>query len=310
MPDHTPDCVEAHVGSPDLIAGCAPPLTYGEAVLRGVKILTGAGIEQPHRDARLLLAHVMGATQTGMVINDDHCLPATHLVRFVDLCRRRCRHEPVSRIVGQRAFWNAEFTITDATLDPRPDTELLVETALEIVRQEGWDDHAINILDLGTGSGCIALALLLELPQAHAIAVDRSERAIAVARGNAELIGVLDRCTFLVADWSSALSLNCELVVSNPPYIPSNDLNTLMPDVRLYDPAPSLDGGLDGLSAYRHICAGIAQVQQSGWVVFEIAPDASQDVVQLLLKAGYGTSIPPSIHRDLAGWVRCVAAHR
>ncbi len=167
--------------------------------------------------------------------------------------RRRLAREPVSRIVGSREFWGRDFLIGPDVLDPRPETETLIETALDVLRQQGRLAEPVSLLDLGTGSGCILLTLLAELPQAWGIGVDRSLGAIEIARENARKLGVDGRSAFVLADWAEPFCGPFDLILSNPPYIKSEEIAGLAEDVRRYDPASALDGGADGLEAYRRI---------------------------------------------------------
>ncbi len=167
-----------------------------------------------------------------------------------DHVRRRLAHEPVGRILGEREFWGLTFRLSPGTLEPRPDTETLVEAALAALRDRG---APLRILDLGTGSGCILVALLSELPEAQGVGSDRSHDALLTARGNAERNGVGGRAHFLAGDWAAALATRFDLIVSNPPYIPSSEIAGLAPEVSRHDPLAALDGGPDGLDAYRAI---------------------------------------------------------
>jgi release factor glutamine methyltransferase len=218
--------------------------------------------------------------------------------RFGAYVERRLEGEPVSRIVGVREFYGRPFRIDASTLDPRPDTETLVEAALGLVDREA----PLNILDLGTGSGCILITLLAELPRASGVGVDVSLGALELARANAQILGVGDRAAFLASDWLEAVEGSFDLVVANPPYLSAADMAALSPEVRDHDPAPALDGGPDGLSAYRRIVPGLRKaLRPGGFALFESGPDQAQSVSRLLAEAGLDVGEGQHLWRDLAG---------
>ena len=225
--------------------------------------------------------------------------------RFGAFVERRLEGEPVSRIIGIREFYGRSFRIDASTLDPRPDTETLIEAAL------GFEDREtpLSILDLGTGSGCILVTLLAELPQASGVGVDVALGALELARANAEILGVGDRAAFLASDWLEAVEGSFDLVVANPPYLSAADMAALSPEVRDHDPAPALDGGPDGLSAYRRIVRGLRKaLRPGGFALFEIGPDQARAVARLLADAGLDGGESQHLWRDLAGRPRVVGA--
>ncbi|RKF15079.1 peptide chain release factor N(5)-glutamine methyltransferase [Roseovarius spongiae] len=198
--------------------------------------------------------------------------------RFAAMVESRLRRRPVSQIIGRRAFWMHDFEVTSDVLDPRPETETLVDAAR--------DTGAARVLDLGTGSGCIALSILHELPAARAVATDLSEAALAVARRNADRVGVADRVTFLRSDWFSDVDGQFDLIVSNPPYIAAAEMPGLAPELR-HEPRMALTDGADGLSAYRALARGAgAHLASGGWVMLEIGHAQGADVTALLEAAG------------------------
>jgi release factor glutamine methyltransferase len=214
---------------------------------------------------------------------------------------RRLAGEPVSRIVGIREFYGRPFHIDASTLDPRPDTETLIEAALSLVDRE----KPVKLLDLGTGSGCILVTLLAELPRATGIGVDRSLAALSIARANAEALGVAGRARFVAGDWLGSVEDTFDLVVVNPPYLSAAEMAELSPEVGAHDPEEALDGGPDGLSAYRSIapCLG-AVLRPRGIALFEIGHTQAEAVSRLLAEAGLRLEGGP--WRDLAGRPRVV----
>jgi release factor glutamine methyltransferase len=224
--------------------------------------------------------------------------------RFSLLIERRCRFEPVSRILGAREFYGRSFRVTPDVLDPRADTEMLIGAALELAMGKG----PLRILDLGTGSGAIGVTLLAELPEATAVATDLSAAALAVAKGNAEALGVAGRASFVQANWFEGIGGKFDLIVSNPPYIPLGDIAGLAPDVREFDPSRALDGGPDGLEAYRRLASGAGgHLAAKGHVVLEIGAGQENAVNNLFKGQGFARE---SRHFDLSGHVRCLAFNR
>jgi len=212
-------------------------------------------------------------------------------------------HEPLSRIVGRREFWGLEFTLCGDTLDPRPETETVVEAVLRRVLDR---DAPLRFLDLGTGTGCILLALLSEFPAATGFGVDLALGAVMTARRNAAALGLAERAHFLVGDWGTAMSGKFDVIASNPPYIASAALADLPPEVALYDPCLALDGGADGLGAYRALVVDLARLLQPGAVlVIEVGFSQAPAVAAMLRASGMAIE---GCERDLAGIARCVVA--
>ncbi|MBF9232763.1 peptide chain release factor N(5)-glutamine methyltransferase [Microvirga alba] len=282
------------------------PLATRDQALRQLRrTLTDAGFENAALDARLLVLAALDISATNLITRPDTLLTEEQAGKIAAYTSRRLAHEPVARIIGEREFWGLPFTLSDDTLVPRPDTETVVETALQLL-----PDHqaALTIADLGTGSGCILTALLYELPRARGIGVDRSFNAARTARSNAERNGVGERSLIAVSDWASALAGRFDLVVSNPPYIASSVVLGLDREVRDYDPALALDGGTDGLDAYRVILADAARLlKPGGLLVLEIGYDQA-DALQRLA-ADRALDVLRIVH-DLSGNPRCVALKR
>ncbi|MEP4379150.1 MAG: peptide chain release factor N(5)-glutamine methyltransferase [Alphaproteobacteria bacterium] len=212
--------------------------------------LRAVGADSPELDARVLLRQVTGHEDAWMIANPDAEIDAAALHCFTELLERRERREPVSQIVGEREFWSRTFRVTADVLTPRPDTETLIETVLARIEDR---DAPLRILDLGTGSGCIALTLLAECPNATALGVDVSPAALDVAAANAEALGLAGRVEWRETDWCEGIEGPFDVIVSNPPYIARYELKHLDPEVREFEPNMALDGGADGMAAYRRI---------------------------------------------------------
>ncbi len=265
------------------------------ALQAAIAQLERAGVPSPERDASAFL----GAAGAGKPITLEQ-MPQDVADRFAHMVARRTRREPVSHIIGRRAFWNHEFIVNRDVLDPRPDTETLVEYALS----EPFD----RVLDLGTGSGCIILSLLAECPDATGLAVDLSPAALEVARKNAVQIGVADQVQFEISDWFENVTGQFDLIVSNPPYIREQVFAELDLDVRMFEPKLALTAGEDGLDAYRVIAAKAkGYLAPNGRIVVEIGYDQKDAVSELFLNAEY---CDVTCHVDLAGKDRVISANR
>ncbi len=279
-----------------------------QTVQAAARALREGGIETPELDARLLLCHATGLSHADYIAKGgDALLPLEVAARFAASIDRRFRGEPVSRILGRREFYGRPFRIDAHTLDPRPDTETLVEAALQVIDREGWRERPLRLLDLGTGSGCILITLLAELPMAVGVGVDLSLPALALARDNARALGVARRASFVASDWLDAVSSSFDLVVANPPYIATADIGGLAREVAAYDPLHALDGGPDGLDAYRRILPRLRQLLQKGAIVlFETGADQAEAVQGLLGEAGLKAGQGEWLWRDLAARPRVV----
>jgi release factor glutamine methyltransferase len=266
--------------------------------------LAAGGIDTAVLDARLLFQAASGLRHEDIVAEPDAIVPPEAAARFSGFIERRCRFEPVSRILGTREFYGRSFRVTPDVLDPRADTETLVGAALGLAKGKG----PLRILDLGTGSGAIVVTLLAELPGATAVASDLSAAALAAAKGNAEALGVSGRASFVQANWFEGIEGRFDLIVSNPPYIPLADIAGLAPDVREFDPPRALDGGPDGLEAYRRIAGGAAgHLTPSGRVVAELGAGQENAVNEVFMGQGFARE---SRHFDLAGHARCLVFSR
>lgn len=266
-------------------------------------VLEQAGIENAGLDVALLLCEAMGATRESLLLNPDMELNDKEKELFRRMLERRLAHEPVAYILGRKEFWSLDFSVTRDTLIPRPDSETVVEAAIACVRNRV---KPLNVLDLGTGSGCLLISVLTELPSAHGLGVDKNERALHIARRNAGQHGVLPRTGFVCGDWSDALNGTFDLILSNPPYIPEPQMRSLMPDVVDYEPRAALAAGADGLDAYRALAVQLApKLAPGGHLLFEVGQGQAGDVSMLLEQNGFAVT---SIARDLAGTPRCVVA--
>jgi release factor glutamine methyltransferase len=283
----------------------------GASVHEAIRVLAGqlsqAGVEDPARDARVLVANAIGGTLSDIVRAPERVLGEAEARRLVDGAQRRAGREPVSRILGRREFYGRDFLVGPATLDPRPCTETLVDAVLELADREGWRSRPIRILDAGTGSGCILLSLLAELQLAHGVGTDINAEALAIATENARRLGVAERTEFRQGRYFDAAQGEFDVVVSNPPYIPTGDIEGLEPEVRDHEPRAALDGGPDGLDAYREIAAGLNGVLRRGWIVVEVGADQADDVARILAKDRAIGPLEHLVWEDLGGHRRCVA---
>lgn len=266
-----------------------------------------AGIDSPELDARLLVGHALGLDHAALAAAAARRLTAKQANAVGALAERRLGREPVARIIGAKEFWSLSLAVNAATLVPRPETETLVEAALATVDRRGPRTQALRIVDLGTGSGAVLLALLSELPNAFGVGTDVSPGALALARDNARRLG-LTRAAFLACDMAAALRGPFDLVVSNPPYIARADIAGLAPEVRLFDPPLALDGGHDGLDSYRAIAAAAPLLlARDGAVIVELGSGQAEPVAALFAAAGLAPAAP---RPDLNGVPRALVATR
>ena len=282
-----------------------PPETIGSTIGTVAASLAQTGFDEPRRRARRVVAAALGLSPSEVFAELDRMIPAADVERVAMLLARVVAHEPISRILGVREFWGLEFVLSADTLDPRPESETLVEAVLARLPEHG---RPYEILDLGTGSGCLLLALLSELPAARGVGIDRALGAARAARGNAGRLGLAARANFLVADWAAALDGRFDVVVANPPYIPGREIEALPREVRDFDPHLALDGGADGLDAYRAIAARLRSLLKPGGLFAGEIGYGQQDRVAALIGGG-GLAVD-AIAPDLAGIPRCIVAWR
>jgi release factor glutamine methyltransferase len=260
------------------------------------------GLDTPELDARLLVEAAMGMTHADLLTKADQKITTAQENALEAMTLRRLQREPVSRILGMRSFWKADFKISPATLDPRADSETLIEAVLTHVDKES----PLRILDLGTGTGCLLLSLLQELPQATGTGIDISAEAIGIAQQNAEALGLSNRSNFMTKNWKEMTAKPFDIVISNPPYIPLPEIAGLAPEVREYDPLSALSGGADGLDCYRDIAALLPRLlAPGGMVFFEIGATQAASVKRIVGKAGL--SMLQTL-TDLAGQDRVLVA--
>lgn len=276
------------------------PAGVRAVLARAAGLLRDAGIDNPRLEARLLLAHALGLSREALLAAPDPIVPD----HFDALLARRLRREPLAFILGRQEFWSLSFAVSPASLIPRADSETLIEAALA-----AWPDQSRvhHILDLGTGTGCLLLAALSEFRHAFGIGVDLAPDAAILARQNAATLGLADRAAFLAGNWAAALAKEFDLVLANPPYIPTADLASLMPEVTAYEPARALDGGADGLAAYRAILADLPRLlAKDGIAVLELGIGQDAAMIDLARAAGFVATT----RADLGGITRALVLRR
>ena len=275
--------------------------SVADALAEATAVLARAGLPEPRREARLLVAQALAVGIEQIVGYPERLLEAGEAAAVESLLQRRAAREPLSRIAGRREFWGLDFALSPDTLDPRPDSETLIETLLESLPDRG---AALRILDLGTGSGCLLLALLSELPAAWGLGVDLAPGAIATAARNASSLGLAARTSFAVGHWSDMLAGGWDVLVCNPPYIAAPEAESLSPEVARYDPPVALFAGEDGLDAYREILPALPRLLgPGGLAAFEVGAGQGHSVSVLARGAGVGVR---ARGRDLAGIERCL----
>ncbi|MCC7346473.1 MAG: peptide chain release factor N(5)-glutamine methyltransferase [Variibacter sp.] len=280
--------------------------TIGAARRQLAQRFRAAGLDSPDLDARILIGHALGLDHAALAARQNRRLAENETAAIATLAQRRLGHEPVARIVGAREFWGLRIALNAQTLVPRPESETVVELALSILGERRGE--RLRIADLDTGSGALLLALLSELPAAWCVGTDISVAALNCARSNASLLGLCARAGFVACDHGSALAGGFDLVVANPPYIASREIEGLAAEVRAFDPRRALDGGEDGLAAYRAITGDTGRLlAESGVLVLELGAGQLDSVTVLAAQAG----LVPGWHRcDLAGTPRALAIHR
>jgi release factor glutamine methyltransferase len=266
-------------------------------------------IDSAELDARILVGAALRLDLTGVITAANRLVTAAEAARLEDFARRRLQGEPVARILGAKEFWGLPLQLSAATLVPRPDTETVVELALEMSCAAPHLDRRLRIADIGTGSGAILLALLSELPDAYGLGTDISVAALRTAKSNAARLGFAARADFVACDYAAALSGPFDLIVSNPPYVRSAEIMDLATEVRDHDPHRALDGGKDGLDAYRALVPEAARLLAfQGALIVEVGHDQSGELEGLMAAAGLTLERPPKA--DLAGIRRAVAGRK
>ena len=282
-------------------------LTVDDSRRIWAKKFRACGVDSPELDARVLIGHALGSDHAALAASGTRILSAGQHRAIAALAERRIAREPVARIIGIKEFWSLRLRVNEATLVPRPDTETVVEAALAALDKRGGRSRAWRIADLGTGCGAILLALLTELPNAFGMGSDIDPAAIAMAHENAQRLHVT-RAVFLASDMATALRGPFDVIVSNPPYIATGDLDALPPEVRLFDPRVALDGGCDGLDSYRAIAAAAAALLTPGGIlVVEVGAGQAEPVADVIAAAGLA---PLTLRPDVNGVPRALVAEK
>lgn len=277
--------------------------TIADALDQASDRLRQAGIDRARAEARLLLGAVLGIGRDALFGHPERPLARSELARVDNALRRRAAREPVAHILGTREFWSLDFAVTADTLVPRPESETLVEAALEALTDR---DGAYRILDLGTGGGCLLLALLHERPDATGLGIDKSAKALAVAKQNADAQGLAGRAAFRLGDWARGLDGAFDMIISNPPYIPEDAIHALAPEVAKYEPHLALSGGTDGLRCYREMAPDLMRLLvPGGAIVLEVGDGQADAVAAILARHGLAER---ALRKDLAGRTRCILA--
>jgi release factor glutamine methyltransferase len=279
-------------------------ISIGGARRALARMFTAAGLDTPALDARVLVGHALGLDHAGLAVAAERALDPEERERIAAMASRRLAREPVSRIVGTKEFWGLPLTVNPAVLVPRPETETVVETALAALDRDGGRARPLRVADLGTGSGALLLALLSELPDAFALGTDLSTSALSLARDNARQLGLFERAAFVACDFAAALAGPFDLVVANPPYVASADLAQLAPEVRDHDPLLALDGGPDGMRAYRALAADAPRlIGADGHMVIEVGADQADAVTSIFT---YAQPLDVTAAADLSGRARAL----
>lgn len=286
------------------MSAAGPSRTLDALLRHARRRLEAAGIDNAGLDGRLLVEHVCGTTRADAIADPGRLVPGDTVAAVEAVLSRRAAGEPVHRILGFREFYGLRLELSAETLEPRPDTEILVDAALPFVRRAVARHGLCRILDLGTGAGAIALALLSQEPAARAVGVDISDDALGTASRNAAALGLSDRFSILRSDWFDKISGRYHAIVSNPPYIRSTDILRLQTEVRVFDPLRALDGGGDGLDPYRTIAAAASLHLESGGIVgVEFGAMQREEVTEIFVSKGFGIV---EARKDLAGNDRAI----
>lgn len=279
--------------------------TLKDALARTASSLADAGIPDPRREAGLLVRHATGWDDATMLSDPDRQLEAGQAATLEAVTARRAAREPMAYIAGEREFWSLPFRVTPSTLIPRPDTETVVEAVLADI---GDKTRTLRILDLGTGSGCLLLALLSEFPNASGTGIDISEAAVEVAKTNAVRLGFGARAAFRIGDWLENVEDRFDVVVANPPYVPDEDISKLDADVGAFEPLGALAGGSDGLDAYRRIAGGLSRILAAdGIACLEVGVGQADSVAAIFAGKGFRMH---AVRVDLAGIPRALTVSR
>lgn len=264
--------------------------------------LRQAEIDNPQLDARLLVGHALGLDRTQLLSQSERVLTHEEIAAIDVFLARRSTHESVARIIGKREFWGLDFGMNEATLEPRPDSETLVEAVVGLCQKKE------RILDLGTGTGCLLLSLLHDIPDATGLGIDINPRAVEQAAKNAVALNLHTRAEFRIGNWLNNVVGTFDIIVSNPPYIRADEIPSLMREVRGFDPMLALDGGEDGLTPYRLLIPQLKNfLSPQGLIALEFGQGQAPQVAAFLEENGFTKSVT---HNDLGGITRCVTAFR
>ena len=281
------------------------PHKIKECLINAKQLLKDANIPSYALDANLIMAHTLNKTREYIACYPEKILSEEEVGNFENMINRRQNREPISHILGKREFFGREFKVTKDTLDPRPDSETLIEAALEIISNP---NEELKILDLGTGTGCLLLTLLSEFPKATGVGVDISKKALEIANQNATKLGLAKRVDFVVSNWTEEIEGNFDLIISNPPYIINKEIDLLEAEVSIYEPRGALDGGNDGLDCYREISPSINSLITKGkFIILEFGIGQDEDIKSILENEGLEFI---SYKKDLAGINRCIIAKK
>lgn len=284
------------------IAVAAKATSLAEAQQEVARRLAAAAIPEPRREARLLVAAATGLSTAALIADPARAIGESEMGRLAELARRRAGREPLSRILGWREFWSLRLALGPETLDPRPDSETLIEAALDWAGSRRAEP--LRVLDLGTGTGCLLLALLRELQAAQGLGIDASAGAVAVAAANAAALGLADRARFRTGSWGDGLSERFDIVLCNPPYIPAGEIAGLEPEVARFDPWLALSGGVDGLDSYRVLARQLPDLlAPGGWAFIELGAGQSAEAGALFEAGGLAVLAARS---DLGNIPRCL----
>ncbi len=272
-----------------------------EILVKGTKQLISFGVQGARRDARILLSKILGSEQKQLILNPNKVIDKKTENLFFSYIGRRCQREPVSKIIGEKFFWKDSFFVNSDVLDPRPDSEVIIES---VIKYYSFSDKEVSILDIGTGSGALLLSLLGEFPKSRGLGLDRSLSAINIAKKNSAKNRLNNRSNFAVMDWCSGIKAKFDIIISNPPYIPCSEIHSLAPEVRFYDPEIALNGGKDGTKYIEIILNIIPKILRiGGFAVIEIGYNQLSTVEKKILPDQLRII---EIFRDLSGIDRCI----
>ncbi len=267
--------------------------------------LKKVGVKTSLLDSRLLLQEVLKISYEELLVSATRVVNDEEYKLFQEYMLRRLKREPISKILQRKDFWKYRFKTTEATLDPRPESETLIESVLAEYKDK---NRELKILDLGTGTGCLVLTLLKEFPKATGLGVDASMEALKVAGENAQTLEISDRINFVKGNWTSGITDKFDIIISNPPYIKTNQIDYLSDEVRLFDPKGALDGGQDGISAYREILNNIEKVMDKhARIFFEIGKWQEEEVTKLIKEKGFEVH---EVRKDILGIPRIIAFNK